>query len=160
MKTNNLLALAGLSLAAACEAALGSSTRSIEAPAVASPSLPNAPETPTAPALAETKAVDIGALLAGITDGPSAATAKGPLASAIGGLETALAGAGAKAKVDTAAAGGGDAASNAKKMAGEVLSKFGLGAGTGDTIGKLLDNAAVKSAIGPTLERLQQMLPN
>ena len=111
---------------------------------------------PAVPTAAE---FDLVKLLGGVTDGASAEAAKGPLETGIGALKKALAGADAKAKLDGAAGGNTDTAGTAKKMASDVLAKFGLGAGTVDSIAKLLDNPAVKSAIGPMLEQLQGMIP-
>ena len=136
---------------AACDALGNSTTKSVDPNA-----LPGAAG--AAANGAEVPSVDLGKLLGGITDGPTAAAAKGPLEAALGQLKNALAGADAKAKVESAASGA-DPVSSGKQMAMDVLAKFGLGAGTVDTITGLLDNPAVKSAIGPMLEQLKGMIP-
>lgn len=118
----------------------------------AAPALPgDATATPAAPT------VDLGKLLAGITDGSTATAAKSPLESAVEQLKAALAGADAKAKVDTAT-GRADAAGGAK-LVDEVLAKFGLGGETVGQITALLQNEQVKAVLGPTLEGLKSLLP-
>lgn len=102
--------------------------------------------------------VDLGRLLAGIQDGPTAEAAKGPLTAALPQLQSALAG--AKAGGEAAGAGSAEAGAGANKMVQDVLAKFGLGAGTVDTITGLLGNPAVKSAIGPLLDQLKGLLPS
>lgn len=101
--------------------------------------------------------IDLGKLLAGITDGGTATAAKSPLESAVAQLKAALAGADAKAKVD-AATGNADAAGG-KKLVDEVLAKFGLGGETVGQITALLQNEQVKAVLGPTLEQLKSLLP-
>ena len=110
----------------------------------------NQPTKSVAPGAMNAGGVDIGKLLGGITDAPTANAAKGPLEGAIAQLKNALAGANA---------GSGGSADMAKKLTGDVLAKFGLGAGTMDTITSLMNNAAVKSAIGPMLEQLKSLIP-
>lgn len=120
--------------------------------APATPAMPNdAAATPAAPT------IDLGKLLAGITDGNTATAAKSPLESAVAQLKTALAGADAKSKVD-AATGNADA-SGGKKLVDEVLAKFGLGGETVGQITALLQNEQVKAVLGPTLEQLKSLLP-
>jgi hypothetical protein len=105
--------------------------------------------------------VDIAKLLGGVTDGPSAEAAKGPLEGAIAALKTALAGAtaGAKAEAATTGATPEQTESKVKQVTTDVLTKFGLGADSAGMIGGLLGNPAVVGAIGPLLEQLKGMLP-
>jgi hypothetical protein len=110
----------------------------------------NEPTKSVAPGAMNAGSVDIGKLLGGITDGATANAAKGPLEGAIAQLKNALSGA-------TANAGG--SADMAKKMAGDVLAKFGIGAGTLGTITNLMNNEAIKGAIGPMLAQLKSLIP-
>ncbi len=128
--------------------ALGGNTPTVDTPPVSVPSI----EAPSV----STPTVDIGSLLGGITDQPSAEAAKAPLESAVPQLQTALDAANAKGKLDQAA-GTTDAAGVSSMLDG-VLAKFGLGAGTVDQIGALLQNEQVKSVLGPTLEQLKGLL--
>lgn len=119
------------------------------------PAAPAVPGDTTAAPAAPT--VDLGKLLAGITDGTSATAAKSPLESAVEQLKAALAGADAKAKVE-AATGRADAAGG-KQLVDDVLAKFGLGGETVSQITALLQNEQVKAVLGPTLEQLKSLLP-
>lgn len=105
---------------------------------------------------AEMPAVDLGSLLGGVTDQASAESAKQPLGDAVGKLETALEGQKAKANLDAATSAAGGTSSS---WSTDVLGKFGLGSGTADQIRALLANEQVKAVLGPTLEKLQGLLP-
>lgn len=92
-------------------------------------------------------AIDVNKLLAGITDGPTAEAAKGPLDAVIASL---------KSMTDGAVA---DATTGAKKLSTDALAKYGI---TGETMGmitSLLANPTVSSLIGPTLNQLKSLLP-
>jgi hypothetical protein len=95
-------------------------------------------------------AIDVNKLLGGITDGPSAEAAKGPLDAAIASLKGML----TTGDGTTAEASGG-----MKQLGTDALAKFGI---SGDTLGMitgLLANPAVASVIGPTLNQLKSLLP-
>ena len=108
------------------------------------------PTKSVAPGAMNAGGVDIGKLLGGIKDGATANAAKGPLEGAIAQLKNALSGANANA---------GGSADMAKKLAGDVMAKFGLGAGTLGTITSLMSNDAIKGAIGPMLAQLKSLIP-
>jgi hypothetical protein len=110
-------------------------------------------------AAAEAPAFDIGKLLGGIKDGPTATAAKGPLEGAIAQLKNALAGAKAQSETAGAGASGADMATMAKKMANDVLTKFGISSQTVTTITSLLQNPAIASVIGPALDQLKGLIP-
>jgi hypothetical protein len=104
--------------------------------------------------VAASSGVDLGKLLAGIKDGPSAQAAKSPLEAGIAQLKTALAGAKQPAAGGTTGAAGG-----ANNMVADVLAKFGLGSGSLGVINALMQNQAVTAAIGPALQSLKSLIP-
>lgn len=150
MKRSSLFLLPSLLVVAGCGLLGGNEapTKSVEPGAMAGAA-------PAAPANAP--AIDLGKLLAGITDGGTATAAKSPLESAVEQLKAALAGADAKTKVD-AATGNADAAGG-RKLVDEVLAKFGIGGETVGQITALLQNEQVKAVLGSTLEQLKSLLP-
>ena len=103
---------------------------------------------------ANANAVDIGKLLAGVTDGTTATAAKGPLDAAVQKLKDALAGA-----QGSGAAAGSSGGDMTKQAMTAVLTKFGIGAGTIGTIDSLLGNDAVKAVLGKSLEQLKGLIP-
>jgi len=100
------------------------------------------PALATAPSLA-----DLGKLLSGITDGPTATAAKGKLETLVGSLKSAAGSA-------PAAGGLGELG----KLAGQAATKLGVSPEVMQQITALLANPAVKDAIGPVLEQLQSLL--
>lgn len=89
---------------------------------------------------------DVNQLLAGITDGPSAEAAKGPLDAIVASLKGVTAGAVA------------DATSGVKKLGADTLAKYGINGETMGMINGLLANPAVSSLIGPTLNQLKGLI--
>lgn len=115
------------------------------APNAGAPVVNKAPEAAAAPSVA-----DLGKVLAGIKDGPTAEAAKAPLAAIVQQLEA--------AKKAAPAAAGTEALSGLGKLAGDAAAKLGVSAETTKQITALLDNPSVKAVIGPTLEKLQGLL--
>lgn len=119
-------------------------------PANAAPSA--TPPTPAAAAPAAPTPADLGKVLETITDGPTAQAAKGKLESILAQLK------GAKDAVV-----GGQLGGDLGKIAGAAASKAGVDlpaikAAAGKQLDSLLQNAAVKAAIGPTLEQIKALL--
>ncbi len=109
--------------------------------------IPKAPqETPVA-VPTTTPVADLGKVLSSITDGPTAQAAKGKLEAAIASLKSAA----------------GAAGTDLTKLAGSAAASAGvdvtsLKAAALKQVESLLSNAAVKTAIGPTLEQLVPLL--
>jgi hypothetical protein len=101
---------------------------------------------------------DIGKLLGNVTDVASANAAKGPLEAAIGQLKNAMGGIGNQAK-QQAATSGGDVASITKQLTGNLLSSFGLGAGTMGVLNSLMGNSGIAGVLGPALSSLKGLMP-
>lgn len=119
-------------------------------PANAAPSA--TPPAPAAAAPAAPTPADLGKVLETITDGPTAVAAKGKLESILAQLK------GAKDAVV-----GGQLGGDLGKLAGAAASKAGVDlpaikAAAGKQLDSLLQNAAVKAAIGPTLEQIKALL--
>jgi hypothetical protein len=94
---------------------------------------------------------NLGKILGGITDAPTAVAAKGKLETILGSLKSA------------ADAVKGQFGGDLSKVAGGIAAKAGVDLGAIKTaallkVDGLLANAAIKSAIGPTLEQLKGYL--
>jgi hypothetical protein len=99
------------------------------------------------------QSVNIGAMLASITDGQSATEAKPALDGAVAQLSAAL----------KSAAGDATSSAEAKtaegtSMMNSVLAQFGIGPETTGTITSLLAIPEVKSVLGGTLQQLMGMI--
>jgi hypothetical protein len=117
---------------------------------------PSAPAT-AAPAGGTSSASDLAKVLGGITDETTAKAAKPALDSILASLQSVQNLVGGAAQAGTAApatAGGLDLA----KAAGAALSRVGVGADTVQQIQKLLQDPAIKGAIGATLEALLKVV--
>jgi 3-oxoacyl-ACP reductase-like protein len=111
----------------------------------------NAAATPAAAAAAPSPA-DLGKVLETITDGPTAQAAKDKLDAILTQLKSAK-----------AAVTGGQLGGDLGKLAGAAASKAGIDlaaikAAAGKQLDSLLQNEAVKGAIGPTLEQIKALL--
>ena len=115
------------------------------APAAAAPAPDKAPAPVAAPSVA-----DLGKLLGGIKDGATAEAAKAQLDALVNQLQT--------TKNATPANAATEGLGSLGKLAGDAATKLGVSADTVKQITTLLGNPAVKSAIGPTLEKLQGLL--
>lgn len=112
----------------------------------------NAAPTPAAAATAAPTPADLGKVLETITDGPTAQAAKDKLDGILAQLKSAK-----------AAVTGGQLGGDLGKLAGAAASKAGIDlpaikAATAKQLDSLLQNAAVKGAIGPTLEQIKALL--
>ncbi len=126
------------------------------APAAAPDQPPKAMTVETAqpkPAAAAPTIADLPKVLGTIVDGNTATAAKGQLEAITQQLQTAKAAAPASA---TGAAK--DALGGLGKLAGQAAAKLGVSADTVKQVATLLENPAIKAAIGPTLEKLQGLL--
>ena len=89
-------------------------------------------------------------MLAGIKDTATATAAKAPLEAIVLQLQT--------AKNAAPAATTTDALGGIGKLVGDAAAKMGVSPEIMKQITGLMDNASVKAAIGPTLEKLQGLL--
>lgn len=101
---------------------------------------------------------DIGKLLAGVKDVSTANAAKGPLDAAIGKLKDALGGIPGQAQQQVNATGG-DLKSITSSLTSNLLSSFGLGAGTMSVLNSLMGNASIAGVLGSSLTQLKNLLP-
>ena len=118
-------------------------------PAGLTPAKAAASDLPANPTVA-----DLGKLLGTITDGPTATAAKSKIESIINSLKSAASAAGA---------GAGALGGDLSKLAGAAAEKAGvdmpaLKAAALKQVEGLLNNDAIKGAIGPTLEQLKTLL--
>lgn len=95
-------------------------------------------------------AIDVDALLGTVTDADSAAAAKGPLEAVLAQL---------KGLLPTGGAAATEATGGATSLPHDILAKFGISAGTVDTITSLLGNEAIAGVIGPVLNELKALIP-